>query len=73
MQARANLTKARSELDRARVQLTDAQQKYARAKELASQQLLPASELDAAKIAVDSATGIARLAAGHGRPGRRRR
>ena len=56
MQARANLTKARSELDRARVQLTDAQQKNARAKELAAQQLLPTSELDAAKIAVDSAT-----------------
>ena len=56
LQARANLTKARSELDRARVQLTDAQQKYTRAKELAAQQLLPASELDAAKIAVDSAT-----------------
>jgi HlyD family secretion protein len=55
-QARANLTKARSDLDRVRVQLLDAQQKYARAKELASQQLLPASELDAAKIAVDSAT-----------------
>jgi HlyD family secretion protein len=56
VQARANLTKSRSELDRSRVQLLDAQQKYARAKELASQQLLPASELDAAKIAVDSAT-----------------
>ena len=56
VQARANLTKARSELDRARVQLTDAQQKYTRAKELAAQQLLPASDLDAAKIAVDSAT-----------------
>ena len=55
VQARANLTKARSELDRARVQLTDAQQKFARAKELSSQQLLPTSELDAAKIAVDSA------------------
>jgi HlyD family secretion protein len=54
-QARANLTKSRSELERTRVQLTDAQQKYARAKELASQQLLPMSELDAAKIAVDSA------------------
>ena len=56
VQARANLTKSRSELERTRVQLTDAQQKYARAKELASQQLLPLSELDAAKIAVDSAT-----------------
>ena len=55
-QARANLTKARSELDRARVQLTDAQQKYGRAQELSSKQLLAASELDSAKIAVDTAT-----------------
>ena len=73
VQARANLTKARSELDRARVQLTDAQQKYARAKELAAQQLLPQSELDAAKIAVDSAHGGAGVAAGHRRRRRRRR
>ena len=54
-QTRANLTKAQSDLDRAKVQLTDVQQKYARAKELASRQLLPQSELDAAKIAVDTA------------------
>src|SRR6184192_4735371 len=32
-QARANLTKAQSDLERTKVQLTDAQQKYARAKE----------------------------------------
>src|SRR6187397_1523748 len=55
VQARANLTKARSELDRARVQLTDAQQKYSRAQELSSKQLLATSELDSAKIAVDTA------------------
>jgi HlyD family secretion protein len=55
VQARANLTRARSDLDRAQVQLTDAQQKFGRAKELAAQQLLPASELDSAKIAVDTA------------------
>ena len=54
-QARANLTKSQSDLDRAKVQLTDAQQKYTRAKELAAKQLLPQSDLDAAKIAVDSA------------------
>ena len=53
-QARANLTKAQSDLERARVQVTDAQQKYTRAKELAERQLLPQSELDAAKIAVDT-------------------
>src|SRR6478752_10692584 len=56
VQSRANLTKSRSDLDRAKVQATDADQKYARAKELATKQLLSTSELDAAKIAVDSAT-----------------
>ncbi|MCU1386076.1 MAG: hypothetical protein JWL71_4773 [Acidobacteria bacterium] len=54
-QTRANLEKAQSDLERAKVQLTDAQQKYARAKELAAKQLLPQSDLDAAKIAVDTA------------------
>jgi len=54
-QTRANLTKALSELERTKVQLTDAQQKFARARELAGRQLLPQSELDAAKIAVDTA------------------
>ena len=37
------------------MQLVDAQQKYTRAKELAAKSLLPQSDLDAAKIAVDSA------------------
>src|SRR5215813_4330745 len=54
-QARANLAKAQSDLERMRVQLTDAQQKYTRAQELAAKSLLPQSDLDAAKIAVDSA------------------
>jgi HlyD family secretion protein len=54
-QTRANLEKSQSDLERAKVQLTDAQQKFARAKELAARQLLPQSELDAAKIAVDTA------------------
>ncbi len=54
-QAQANLAKAQSDLDRAKVQLTDANQKYARAKELAARNLLPQSDLDAAKIAVDTA------------------
>jgi HlyD family secretion protein len=54
-QSRANLSKAQSDLERTKVQLTDAQQKYARAKELAERQLLPQSELDAAKVAVDTA------------------
>jgi HlyD family secretion protein len=54
-QTQANLTKAQSDLDRTKVALTDAQQKYARAKELSAKQLLPQSDLDAAKIAVDTA------------------
>ena len=54
-QTRANLAKARSDLERTKVQLTDAQQKHARAKELAARGLVPQSELDAAKIAVDTA------------------
>src|SRR3954453_13863859 len=55
VKSRANLAKAQSDLERMRVQLTDAQQKYARAKELAARSLLPQSDLDSAKIAVDSA------------------
>jgi HlyD family secretion protein len=55
MQAQANFTKAQSDLERAKVQLVDAQQKYTRAKELAARNLVPQSDLDAAKIAVDSA------------------
>ena len=55
------------------MQLTDAQQKYTRAKELAAEQLLPQSDLDAAKIAVDSAQADAGVAAGDRRRRRRRR
>ncbi|HZR23462.1 MAG TPA: efflux RND transporter periplasmic adaptor subunit [Vicinamibacterales bacterium] len=54
-QAQANINKANSDLERTKVQLTDAQQKYTRAKELAARNLLPQSDLDAAKIAVDTA------------------
>src|SRR4051794_34012056 len=55
IQAQANHTKALSDLERTRVGLTDAQTKYARAKELSARNLLPASDLDSAKIAVDTA------------------
>jgi HlyD family secretion protein len=54
-QTQANLTKARSDLERTKVMLVDAQQKFARSKELAEKKLVPQSDLDAAKIAVDSA------------------
>src|SRR5262245_34761424 len=54
-QAKANLTSSKADLDRNRVELADAQTKYTRAKELAERQLLPLSDLDAAKVAVDAA------------------
>jgi HlyD family secretion protein len=57
-QAQANLVKAASDLDRTKVQLVDAQQKYTRAKELSAKSLLPQSDLDAAKIAVDTAQAM---------------
>src|SRR5581483_10047754 len=55
LQSQANLNKAQSDLEQRRVALTDANQKYTRAKELAARSLLPQSDLDAAKIAVDTA------------------
>ncbi len=54
-QTQANLTKSQADLDRNKVSLDDVQTKYNRAKELSAKQLLPQSELDAAKVAVDSA------------------
>jgi HlyD family secretion protein len=53
--AQADVTRAQAEVQRNRVALIDAQQKYARAKELSAKQLLPQADLDAAKVAVDSA------------------
>ena len=54
-QANANRNKAKSDLERMKVLLLDAQQKYDRAKELSARQLETKADLDAAKIAVDSA------------------
>src|SRR5436190_6591532 len=54
-QARANLAKSKADVEHNQVALVDAQQKYTRAKELSARDLLPQSDLDAAKIAVDSA------------------
>jgi HlyD family secretion protein len=54
-QTQANLAKAESDLEQRKVQLQDAQQKYTRAKELAERNLLPQSDLDSAKVAVDMA------------------
>src|SRR5215831_13724369 len=54
-QAKANLSRSQADLERNKVQLVDAQTKYTRAKELAGKNLLPLSDLDAAKVAVDAA------------------
>jgi HlyD family secretion protein len=54
-QARANLVKAQADVEHARVSLTGAEQKYARSQNLGSRSLLPQSDLDAAKVAVDEA------------------
>jgi HlyD family secretion protein len=57
-QSRANLAKAKADVEHNQVALTDAQQKYTRAKELSARNLLPQSDLDAAKVAVDSAQAM---------------
>src|SRR5205085_6021310 len=57
-QARANLAKSKADVEHNQVALVDAQQKYTRAQELAARSLLPQSDLDAAKIAVDSAQAM---------------
>jgi HlyD family secretion protein len=54
-QAKASLFRTQADLEHNRVTLTDAQQKYARAQQLSARNLLPQSDLDAAKIAVDAA------------------
>lgn len=54
-QSRAGLGRAQADEERARVQLADAQQKFGRASQLADKQIIARSDLDAAKLAVDSA------------------
>jgi len=53
--AQANLLGAEADAERLRVQLTDAQTKLARARQLSARQLIATSDLDAAEIAVRSA------------------
>ena len=50
---------SQADLDRNKVALADAQQKYTRAQELTAKQLLAQSDFDAAKIALDSAKAVA--------------
>ena len=54
-QAQANLLAAKANVERARSGVEDMRQKYERAKELAAQNLLPASDLDTAKANYDGA------------------
>src|SRR5688572_16024628 len=53
-QARANLIRAQADLDRLKVGLDDARTKLARAQELSSRQLIPASDLETAQVNVRS-------------------
>jgi HlyD family secretion protein len=54
-QARANLTRAKADVERNRVGVADAQIKFNRAQELAARSLMPQSDLDAAKTTLDAA------------------
>jgi HlyD family secretion protein len=62
-QAQANLVRAEADEERLRVALDDAQVKRDRARELSARQLIPATELDAAEVAVRSAEAQVRSAA----------
>jgi HlyD family secretion protein len=54
-QARATVLRLKADLDRSKVQVTDAQVKLARARSLSHAQLLPASDLDTAQSTYDAA------------------
>ena len=54
-QQTANVTRAEADLERLKVALADAQQKFERAKQLASRSLIPQSELETAEVNVKSA------------------
>jgi HlyD family secretion protein len=54
-QAQANLLAAKANVERSRSTVEDMRQKYERAKELAAQKLLPATELETAKANFDGA------------------
>jgi len=54
-QAKANLISARANVERSRAEVGDSEQKYKRARELADEKLLPASDLETAKATFDGA------------------
>jgi HlyD family secretion protein len=51
----ANVIRAQADLERLKVQLADAQQKYERAKAMFAKELVPRTDLEAAELAVKSA------------------
>jgi HlyD family secretion protein len=61
-QARASLVRAEADADRLRVAAGDAAVKLARAQELSARQLIPATELDAARVTLQSARAQVRSA-----------
>jgi HlyD family secretion protein len=61
-QARATLTKLEADAERARVALQDAQVQQRRSETLGSQQLLPASELDTARVTTAQAAAALKSA-----------
>src|SRR2546422_4161991 len=54
-QAKANLASARAEVDRAQAAISDAKQKFERARELAAQNLVPQSDLESAQATYEGA------------------
>jgi HlyD family secretion protein len=54
IKAQADVVRSQADVDRSKVALVDANQKYARAKELNEKKLVTQADLDSAKIAVDT-------------------
>lgn len=61
-QARANLVRSEAEVERLKVSLEDAQKRLERTRELASRNLVPKTELEAAEVAVKAAESQLRSA-----------
>jgi HlyD family secretion protein len=55
VKARADVTRSQADVEHSKVMLVDANQKYTRAKELSAKGLVTQADLDAGKVAVDSA------------------
>jgi HlyD family secretion protein len=55
IKAQADVIRSQADVDRSKVALVDANQKYARAKELNDKKLVTQADLDSAKVAVDTA------------------